>query len=116
MASFFDNAVERITIETEWLPTIELVQPFARGSGGAPTPATPGATKPKGQSISQVLKPRVTVETSFGAPLVSAPYGTPTQNWPYLRLLLILGIALGGVVTFRTMRALHECRKLKRSK
>jgi hypothetical protein len=76
VADLLRDSVKRIVVETAWLPPIVIEDPFA--------PAPPGAPSEK---IGRLLKPRVTVETAFG-PVVSQPWGTPTQNWPMLRILL----------------------------
>lgn len=85
MANVLQDAVKSITIETEWLPPIIVNDPFA--------PLPPGQTS-VGAKAGSFLKPRITIETSLG-PIVSNPWGDPTQNWPMLKTLA-LGLGLLG--------------------
>lgn len=81
MADFLSNSMKKIVVESEWLPPIVIDNPLS--------PAPPG------QGVSPVvrsLKPKITIYTSIGSPIVSRPYGEPTQNWPLVRNL---GIGLG---------------------
>ena len=86
MANLLDRAVERIVIETAWLPPIEVSRPFATG-------ATPSA-------VSRFLQPRVSIYT----PLESDPVvfgGQPPNNWPYVKLIAGLGVVFLVAVHFR---------------
>jgi hypothetical protein len=82
MAGFVESLVQSITIESAWFPTIQIDDPFA-----------PGPPSP----ILQFVKPRITITPKAGSPIVSAPWGEPTENnWEYLKWVLVAG---GGVMT-----------------
>lgn len=119
MASLFDTLLNRVVIETEWLPPIELAQPLSTG-GGAATPSTPGTGATgtvKIPPLTRILKPRVSIYTAAGGdPIVIAPYGQPANNWPFLRLILVLGAAIGGVMLVKTTRELRACRKSRNAR
>lgn len=85
MASLLESAVDRITIETVWLPPIVIDKPFA------PTP-------PEQQtSVGRLLKPKITVR-AYGSPVVMKPYGEPQPNWPILKTALM---GLGGLLALK---------------
>ena len=87
MANILSNSVKRIVVESSWLPPIIINDPLA------PTPPDQGVSP-----IVKALKPKITIVTSFSDPVVTAPYGQPTQNWPMLRNLTIgLGIFYIGL-------------------
>lgn len=76
--------VEKVTIETEYGPTIELNQPFAPN-------AAPSA-------LLSMLKPRITFDVG-GKKISMAPYGDPgPTKWPFVKiaLLALVGLAVGG--------------------
>lgn len=90
--ALFDSVIEElpkwitgIRIESAWLPSIVITEPFA---------ATPGAAAPN--PVLSILKPRVTLEVRGGSmkPVVTAPYGDPgVTRWPLLRTgLLVAGV------------------------
>jgi hypothetical protein len=85
MASIIEGAVERIKIETVWLPPIVIDRPFA------PTPAA------QQTGVGKLMKPKITV-TAYGSPVVMRPYGEPAQNWPILKTALI---GLGGLLALK---------------
>lgn len=120
MANIFANVVDRVVIETEWLPPIEIPRPFgtavAQPGGAAPgSSLDPNAPKPTG--INRMLKPRVSIySTLTSEPITMAPYGEPASNWPYLRLLIFLSAGIAMVTSVRTWQALRDCRAAKRGK
>jgi hypothetical protein len=81
MADLLQSMVKKVVVETEWLPTIELDDPFK------PVPKMgPGA----GSIIGRALKPRITLYSAYATePLVMSPYGAPMPNWPILKTALI---------------------------
>lgn len=86
MASFLDNAVDRVTIETEWLPPIVLEKPL---DSKAPLSAA-----------TRFLKPRITIYNPYTAPVVLAPAGQPVNNWPYMKVIIGLTALLAGVTVW----------------
>lgn len=93
------QTIKRITVETAWLPPIVIDDPLA------PTP--PGQES----TVVRTLKPKITIELSTGAPIVSAPYGTPTQNWPMLR-----NIAIGLGIYFVGLKVVVSARRRQRKR
>jgi hypothetical protein len=93
MASFLEDSVQRITVETTWLPDIVLDRPFA--------PAQPGAAS----FAVRALRPKVTLHTSLG-PVVSRPFGEPQKNWPMLKtsLTVVAGFTAFGLLLRFAMR------------
>jgi len=82
--------VSRVTVESSFLPTIDLDHPFAPGT---PSP------------FLAALRPRVTVsfENDIFKPVVMAPYGDPdAADFGALKALaLVAGVALAGVLASR---------------
>lgn len=75
--------MDRIVIETEWLPPIVMVRPLDSGPPSA---------------VTRFLKPRVRIYTPYATePLTIAPVGAPMNNWPYLRIILGLTALLAAV-------------------
>jgi hypothetical protein len=77
---FVDDALrgvlKSIVIETSFTPPIVINDPFKTGQ--------PGATS----ALAKYLRPKVTFDTTAGRFAV-APYGSPSDNWPYVRLALL---------------------------
>lgn len=71
--------IKSIKIESTFLPTIDIQDPFK-----------PGPPNP----LLQILKPKITVEVAQLGDQVMAPYGEPGQSvWPTVRnALLIAGV------------------------
>lgn len=80
MAVDLSKYIKSIRIETAFLPTIDIDDPFK--SGKAPNP------------ILQALKPKITVNTAIGEQTLS-PYGEPGPSmWPAIKAaLLIAGVS-----------------------
>jgi len=82
--------VSRVTVESSFLPTIDLDHPFA-----------PGAPSP----FLAALRPKITVafEDDIFKPVVMAPYGEPdAEGWARLRTLaLVTGLVVAGVIASR---------------
>ena len=95
MAVNLNDYVKHIRVETAWLPTIDLPNPFQ-----------PGPPNP----LLQALKPKITVSLeALGQQkeVVSSPYGEPgPSKWPAIQKLLVLAAvgALGYVVYRRYLR------------
>lgn len=86
------NLVKKATIESEYLPTIQLNDPFR-----------PGPPNP----LLQALKPRITLEVAGSSrPIVIAPYGNPgPSKWPLIRAGLVAsGLVLLGLGVRALMR------------
>lgn len=86
-----NDLVAEIKIESAYLPTIDLKDPFAPGS-------QPGA----GHWVLSALKPKVTIVPRVAAidPITAAPFGEPgPTHWPYVRVGLLalagMGLAYG---------------------
>lgn len=94
-ADLLRQLVTGVTVETAYLPTIELQDPFK-----------PGPPNP----LLQLLRPRVTLQVA-GKPVRYAPYGEPgATRWPMVQTGLILGagalaLLLLAAVTRRNRRA-----------
>jgi hypothetical protein len=70
--------IRKVTVETAYLPTIQLDDPFA-----------PGPPSP----LLQLLKPKITIETSV-SPVVLTPYGDPGETkWPWVLAAMMIGSA-----------------------
>lgn len=99
MANFLANVVDRVVVDTSWLPTVEISKPFSVEPG---TQAT---------AFQKLMKPRVTIYSSLTDPIVMAPYGVPESNWPMLRMLIFLSASIAMVTSVRTALALRDCRR-----
>lgn len=87
--ALLQNAVKSLVIETEWLPPIVIADPFGD---------VPPGQQAASAVIGGILKPRITIESGLtSAPIVSAPWGQPAENWPLLKVILIALGALGVV-------------------
>lgn len=81
--------IEQVRIDSEYLPTIVLDDPFA-----------PGPPSP----VLQALKPQITLRVA-GRDIVMAPYGTPgPTKWPLVRAgavvagAFVVGLMLRGAL------------------
>lgn len=71
------QSIKKITVETAYLPRIELNDPFA-----------PGPPNP----LMQILKPKITIETIGFAPMTMQPYGEPgPSKWPVVSIVFLAG-------------------------
>ncbi len=78
-----ESLIKRVTVETAYGPSFDFEDPFAPG------PPNPYLEK---------LKPKITLFTPAGQPVVIAPYGNPPPTkWPMLRDALVVGGVLGVV-------------------
>lgn len=73
--------VQRMTIETALTPPIDVDDPFAPSEG-------PGAVA-QGKTLLKLLKPKLTLYSVGGDPIVWAPYGEPS----------LIGPGIGGLLT-----------------
>lgn len=70
--------VQTVTVQTAWLPTITLNDPFQ-----------PGPPNP----LLNLLKPKITIQTVGGAPIVMTPYGDPgASKWPIAAAVGAVGV------------------------
>lgn len=81
------QAVKGVTVETAYLPTIRLNQPFAPGPPNA---------------LLSALKPKISIDIGEGAPIVMTPYGDPgTTKWPVVALIFVGGAFALGYLAYR---------------
>jgi len=75
------DLVQQITIETAFFPPVVIDRPLE-----------PGPPNP----LLEWLQPVVYIQTPYGSPIRSAPYGVPAKNhWPEIQLALgALALAL----------------------
>lgn len=99
MASFLDNAVDRVVIETEWLPPIVLEKPLD--------------SKVPVSAATRFLKPRISIYNPYTGPLVLAPAGQPANNWPYMKVILGLTALLAAVTVVDFAKGKYGKRKKK---
>jgi len=89
MPTTLNDLVGEIKIESAYLPTIDLKDPFAPG-------ATPGA----GHWLLTQLKPKITITPRNGliSPIEAAPFGQPgPTHWPQVKAgLTFLGLLLAA--------------------
>jgi len=79
VASSVLQSIKKITVETAYLPRIELNDPFA-----------PGPPNP----LLQALKPKVTIETASMEPIIMQPYGAPgPTKFPLISVVTLAGLA-----------------------
>jgi hypothetical protein len=92
LADEIAGRVSRVTVESSFLPMIDLDHPFA-----------PGAPSP----FLAALRPRITVafENDIFKPVVMAPYGEPEAGgWARLKMLaLVTGLVVAGVFASRLL-------------
>lgn len=79
MAVDFSKYIKNIRIDSAYLPTINLPDPFK-----------PGPPNP----ILQALRPKITIDTTLGEQVI-APYGDPGQSlWPAIKTSLMIASAV----------------------
>jgi len=96
VATNLNDLVQEIRIESAYLPTIDLKDPFAPG-------ATPGA----GHWLLEQLKPKVTIvpRQAYINPITAAPFGEPgPTHWPTIKKgLTLAGLVLAGLAIKRLL-------------
>lgn len=86
MANLLSSVVQRITLESQFGPPVDITDPF-----GGPSSLDPAV---------QLLKPKITIYTAGGDPIVIAPGGDPGYGfWPVIKLG-IAGLAVAGIWWF----------------
>ncbi len=96
--------VQKITVETAWLPPIEVDDPF-----GPPSVASAEA-----KGFVKFLKPKLTITLGGGlAPQVVAPYGDPgPTQWPLVSAAAgTLGVVAAGLLGLGLLGALVPKRR-----
>ena len=83
-----NDLVAEIKVETAYLPTLDIKDPFKPGASGG------------GNWILQHLKPRITIvpRASGVGPVTAAPFGDPgPTHWPAIKygLLALAGLGIG---------------------
>lgn len=90
VASSVLQSIKKVTVETAYLPRIELNDPFA-----------PGPPSP----LMQALKPKITIETTGFSPMVMAPYGEPgPSKWPLVSVIGLAGFAALGFLVWKLLK------------
>lgn len=96
MANLLASAVKRITIETNWAPTIVVDDPFSANATG------------RSNAAATFLQPRITVELNPDLaqdPMHVSPWGDPTPRWPTVRNVSVgFGVLMAlaaGVMLYR---------------
>jgi len=90
-----NDLVAEIKIETAYLPTLDLKDPFA-----------PNASTGAGHWALEHLKPKVTIvpRTAGVPPLQSAPFGEPgPTHWPQIKTGLTILAVVGAIYGARRL-------------
>lgn len=78
--SALDSLVSQIVIDSEYGPQIVIDRPFAAD-----------ATTSGGSVVMGILKPRISFVNSLGAPVSTAPWGSPgPTKWEYVQAGLMV--------------------------
>ena len=86
--------VQRMTIETSFTPPIDVDDPFAPTEG-------PGAVA-QGKAALALLKPKITLYSVGGDPIIWAPYGEPSTWGPMGGSIVLFGLlALAGYGAYK---------------
>lgn len=90
LANSLLQGITKVTVETAYLPKVELNDPFA-----------PGPPSP----LISLLKPKITVEVSNMEPIVMAPYGEPgPTKFPIVMLVFAAGTVALAFVAWRFLK------------
>jgi hypothetical protein len=85
------DVVKQIRVDTAWLPSIVIDDPFATDPTGQTSP------------LMSLLMPKVTVTTIGDNPVTSEPWGDPGDTkWPMVEnVLIVSGLALAAIIIWR---------------